>query len=79
MEMGERFGGEFCLALIKEHLVFALGNKYYNPRSIEMLDLSSESLQSTVDMLVHQGCYGVGVLDYRIYAVSIPIGDLTYN
>jgi len=55
MEMGERFGEGCRLALMKEHLVFALGYKYFNPRSIEILDLSSQSFQwkSTVDMVVH--------------------------
>jgi len=67
---------ELCaLVLIKDHLVFALGNNYINLISIEMLDLSSQSLQwkPTVDMLVDRSFYGVGVLDDRIYAVSIPL------
>jgi len=64
---------EICaLALIREHLVIALGNSYFNDRAIEMLDLSSQSLQwkSTVNMLVERNSFGVGVLDDRIYAVS---------
>lgn len=68
-EMSMRYG--LCaLALIKEHLVFALGNNYNNSRSIEMLDLSSQTLKwvSTVEMLVDRNYFGVGVLDDRIYA-----------
>eukprot|EP00102_Acyrthosiphon_pisum_P002195 XP_001943389.2 PREDICTED: kelch-like protein 17 isoform X2 [Acyrthosiphon pisum] len=67
---------ELCaLVLIKDHLVFALGNSYINLISIEMLDLSAQSLQwkPTVDMLVDRSFYGVGVIDDRIYAVG---GDI---
>jgi len=70
-EMSMRYG--LCaLALVKEHLVFALGNNFNSSRSIEMLDLSSQTLQwvSTVDMLVDRNYFGVSVLDDRIYAVS---------
>ncbi|XP_060872936.1 ring canal kelch homolog [Metopolophium dirhodum] len=74
---------ELCaLVLIKDHLVFALGNNYINLISIEMLDLSSQSLQwkPTVDMLIDRSFYGVGVLDDRIYAVGGDIiGDSQLN
>lgn len=64
--------GLCALALIKEHLVFALGNSYKNSRSIEMLDLSSQSpcWISVVNMLVERNYFGVGVIDDCIYAVS---------
>ncbi|XP_008181656.1 ring canal kelch homolog [Acyrthosiphon pisum] len=76
IEMSMQFGGGCHLALIKEHLVFALGNKYINSRSIELLDLSSHPLQwkPTVNMLVDRNFFGVGVLDDRIYAVGGAIG-----
>ncbi|XP_016658814.1 ring canal kelch homolog [Acyrthosiphon pisum] len=70
-EMSMSYG--LCgLALVKEHFVFALGNNYNNSRSIEMLDLSSQSLQwkSTVNMLVDRNYFGVGVLNECIYAVG---------
>jgi len=72
LEMSMKFGGGCGLALIKEHLVFALGNKFIDPRSFKMLDLSSHTLQwkSTVNMLVNRTLFGFGVLDDRIYAVS---------
>ncbi|XP_060872121.1 ring canal kelch homolog isoform X2 [Metopolophium dirhodum] len=74
---------ELCgLALIKDHLVFALGYNYFHSRSIEMLDLSSQSphWKPTVDMLVDRNRFGVGVLDDRIYAVGGDIiGDSQLN
>eukprot|EP00102_Acyrthosiphon_pisum_P022696 XP_016659906.1 PREDICTED: ring canal kelch homolog isoform X5 [Acyrthosiphon pisum] len=74
---------ELCgLALIKDHLVFALGYNYFYSRSIEMLDLSLQSLQwkPTANMLVDRNRYGVGVLDDRIYAVGGDIiGDSQLN
>jgi len=68
-----KIGFDVCaLALIKDHLVFALNCNELNLRSTKMLDLSSRSLQwkPTIDMLVDRGSFGVGVLDDRIYAVS---------
>ncbi|XP_060874118.1 ring canal kelch homolog isoform X2 [Metopolophium dirhodum] len=72
-------GCQLCgLVLIKDHLVFALSDKYSRLRSIQMLDLSSRSLQwkPIVDMLVDRGCFGVGVLDDRIYAIG---GRISYH
>ncbi|XP_001943576.1 ring canal kelch homolog isoform X2 [Acyrthosiphon pisum] len=68
-----KMGYEVCaLALIKNHLVFALSCQDMNLRSVKMLDLCSRSLQwkPNVDMLVDRGSFGVGVIDDRIYAVG---------
>jgi len=60
------------LALVKERFVFSLGY-LFSPRSVNMVDLSSQSpcWVSTVNMLVGRRSLGVGVLDDCLYAVSI--------
>eukprot|EP00102_Acyrthosiphon_pisum_P022702 XP_016659912.1 PREDICTED: ring canal kelch homolog [Acyrthosiphon pisum] len=70
---------EVCaLALIKNHLVFALSSQDINLRTVKMLDLCLRPLQwkPNVDMLVDRNIFGVGVIDDRIYAVG-GIIDLT--
>ncbi|XP_060872135.1 ring canal kelch homolog isoform X2 [Metopolophium dirhodum] len=74
-----KIGFNLCaLALIKDHLVFALNCNEPNLISTKMLDLSSRSLQwkPSVDMLVDRNSFGIGVLNDLIYAVG-GITDLT--
>jgi len=69
------------LCVVKDHFVFAIGGvKLYGCSgytgnsiiSVEMLDVSSSSLcwVSKADMLVNRNCFGIGVLNNCIYAVS---------
>jgi len=72
LKMSEGLQPEY-LALIADKFVFAVGSNYEtNSRSIEMLDLSSQSpcWVPMVDMLVSRSLLGVGILNNCIYAVS---------
>ncbi|XP_029341383.1 kelch-like protein 3 [Acyrthosiphon pisum] len=62
------------LATVKDNLVFAVGGtvNYWSSRSVDMLDLSSESpcWKPTVQMLNERQCFGVGVINDNLYAVG---------
>ncbi|XP_008183072.2 kelch-like protein 3 [Acyrthosiphon pisum] len=63
------------LATVKDNLVFALGGtvSYFSSlRSVDMLDLSSESpcWKPTVQMLNKRRWFGVGVINDNLYAVG---------
>jgi len=64
-----------CAAVMKDNLVFAVGgvdDDCTSLRSVEVLDLSSESpcWKPSVEMLVERVVFGVGVIDNYLYAVS---------
>ncbi|XP_060880188.1 ring canal kelch homolog isoform X2 [Metopolophium dirhodum] len=63
--------GSRTIGLIKEHLIFSISTTQ-NIYPMEMLDLSSQSLQwtPTVSLLVDRIFFKVCVLDDRIYAVG---------
>ncbi|XP_001949058.2 ring canal kelch homolog isoform X1 [Acyrthosiphon pisum] len=64
-----------CAAVVNDNLVFTVGGsaEYCDTlRSVEVLDLSSESLcwRPSVEMLVERDALGVGVINNDIYAVG---------
>ncbi|XP_060874121.1 ring canal kelch homolog isoform X2 [Metopolophium dirhodum] len=64
-----------CAVVVKDNLVFAVGGFDDNDepvRTVEVLDLSSESLcwKTSVEMLVERDGLGVGVINNFIYAVG---------
>jgi len=63
------------LAVTNDKLVYAVGgssHRYKILRSVEVLDLSSESpcWKPSVDMLVERYGFGVGVINNYLYVVS---------
>lgn len=62
------------IGVVKDKFVFSVGGGLRNSplRSVEVLDLSSESpcWKPTVDMLVQRQGLGVGVINNYVYAVS---------
>eukprot|EP00102_Acyrthosiphon_pisum_P020921 XP_016658131.1 PREDICTED: kelch-like protein 2 isoform X2 [Acyrthosiphon pisum] len=67
--------GKAGLATMKDNLVFAVGGNDiidFSLRSVEVLDLSSESprWKRTVKMLNNRQCFGVGVINDNLYAVG---------
>jgi len=66
-----------CAAVVNDNLVFAVGGYGGDDddeplRSVEVLDLSSESLcwKLSDEMFVERDALGVGVINNHVYAVS---------
>ncbi|XP_060872725.1 ring canal kelch homolog [Metopolophium dirhodum] len=70
-----------CLALIADKFVFAVGSNTLNSRSVQMLDLSSQSScwVHLDDMINGRKNLGVGAIDNCLYAVGGFDGSSSLN